>query len=194
MCSIAKINKLKFCECVKYYLDIWTWWYIKIWKWKWPHKHKYECNLIVCICILVILSYPWKKCPFMLETSPETLLYYLQISTYYTTTRSWMRRHLMPVLLWTRTITVWCHKKRLWKVFEKEKKVIYIKKVMAENPVIIENVVFDCKRWVSYVVRHFPPKWLKWGTQSYTYFFNYRSPPKHKKSFFILPWIMEHIS
>ena len=146
---------------IKYYLDIWTWWYIKIWKWKWPHKHKYECNLIVCICILVILGYPWKKCPFMLETSPETLLYYLQISTYYTTTRSWMRRHLMPVLLWTRTITVWCHKKRLWKVFEKEKKVIYIKKVMAENPVIIENVVFDCKRWVSYLVRHFPPKWLK---------------------------------
>ena len=134
MCNIAKINKLKFCECVKYYLDIWTWWYIKIWKWKWPHKHKYECNLIACICILVILGYPWKKCPFMLETSPETLLYYLQISTYYTTTRSWMRRHLMPVLLWTRTITVWCHKKRLWKVFEKEKKVIYIKKSYGWKP------------------------------------------------------------
>ena len=81
--------------------------------------------------------------------------------------------------------------KSLWK---REESNLYKKKVMAENPVIIENVIFDCKRWVSYIVRHFPPKWLKWGTQSYTYFFNYRSPPKHKKSFFILPWIMEHIS
>ena len=53
--------------------------------------------------------------------------------------------------------------KSLWK---REESNLYKKKVMAENPVIIENVVFDCKRWVSYVVRHFPPKWLKSYTTS----------------------------
>ena len=123
---------------IKYYLDIWTWWYIKIWKWKWPHKHKYECNLIVYVYLLFWATH--EKVSFyarnfsgnsaILSSDKYILLYYDSFVD------------ASSVLLWTRTITVWCHKKRLWK---REESNLYKKKLWLKTQWLLKTLFLIVK-------------------------------------------------